>query len=221
MPFALDHILIFTQIGAPEADRLIDFGLREGPANVHLGQGTANRRFFFHNAMLECIWIHNPEEAQNATTRPTHLWPRWRGRGRETSPFGVCLRPQAPPSDITPFPTWDYRPAYVPASMVIHMGDNAAVATEPLLFYNALGGRPDQLASPPPMDHAIGFREVTSLRLYGPASSPPSPALQAALQTGVFTWRADAEHWIEVGFDQARQGNTVDFRPELPLVFRW
>ena len=143
------------------------------------------------------------------------------GRGHETSPFGVALRRQATPSDAMPFPTWDYRPAYVPASMVIHMGDNAAVVTEPLLFYKALGGRPDQSASPPPMDHAIGFREVTSLCLYGPAPSPLSPTLQGALQTGVFTLRDAAEHWIEVGFDQARQGNTVDFRPELPLMFRW
>ncbi len=51
-PFELDHILIFTDIGAPAADRLIELGLTEGAPNMHPGQGTANRRFFFHNAML-------------------------------------------------------------------------------------------------------------------------------------------------------------------------
>ena len=110
MPFELDHVLICTQAGAPEADRLVDFGLTEGPANVHTNQGTANRRFFFHNAMIECFWVHTPQEAQNAMTRPTHLWPRWQGRGHETSPFGICLRPASPQSESLPLPTWAYRP---------------------------------------------------------------------------------------------------------------
>ncbi|ETX06573.1 MAG: hypothetical protein ETSY2_16345 [Candidatus Entotheonella gemina] len=221
MPFELDHVLICTHVDAPEADRLVNFGLTEGPSNVHPGQGTANRRFFFHNAMLECFWVHTPEEARNATTRPTHLWPRWQGRGGETSPFAICLRPQSPQTDIIPFPTWPYRPAYVPGPMVIHMGENASVVTEPLLFYNALGGRPDQSDSPPPLDHPMGFREVTSLRLHSPEPSPASPTLQDALQTGVFTLHTDTEYWIEVGFNQERQGKTMDFRPALPLVFCW
>jgi hypothetical protein len=40
---------------APEAERIAAFGLCEGPSNVHPGQGTANRRFFFRNAMLELL----------------------------------------------------------------------------------------------------------------------------------------------------------------------
>lgn len=57
--FELDHVFIWTAAGAPEADLLRDFGLTEGPPNVHPGQGTANRRFFFHNAMLELLWVHD------------------------------------------------------------------------------------------------------------------------------------------------------------------
>jgi Rho-binding antiterminator len=59
MEFELDHLFICTTIGAPEADRLVAFGLTEGTPNVHPGQGTANRRFFFHNFMLELLWVHN------------------------------------------------------------------------------------------------------------------------------------------------------------------
>ncbi|AFY78420.1 MAG: hypothetical protein IGR93_19055 [Hydrococcus sp. C42_A2020_068] len=57
MTFELDHLFICTAIGAPEADRLLSFGLTEGTPNIHPGQGTANRRFFFHNVMLELLWV--------------------------------------------------------------------------------------------------------------------------------------------------------------------
>ena len=43
--YEIDHVLIFTCAGAPEADRLIVFGLSEGSPNRHPGQGTANRSF--------------------------------------------------------------------------------------------------------------------------------------------------------------------------------
>jgi hypothetical protein len=46
MHFALDHLFICSAPGAPEADRLVQFGMREGPANQHPGQGTANRQYF-------------------------------------------------------------------------------------------------------------------------------------------------------------------------------
>ena len=41
-----DHLFICVDSPAKEADALIEFGLTEGSANVHPGQGTANRRFF-------------------------------------------------------------------------------------------------------------------------------------------------------------------------------
>ena len=90
--FELDHSFILTSKGAPEADLLIDFGLSEGEANVHPGQGTANRRFFFSNAMLELLWVHDPNEAKSRLTNPTKLWERWEGGEDSTSPFGICLR---------------------------------------------------------------------------------------------------------------------------------
>ena len=64
----------------PEAEYLTRLGLIEGLPNVHPGQGTANRRFFFENAMLELLWVEHPGEAQNEQTAPTKLWDRWSGR---------------------------------------------------------------------------------------------------------------------------------------------
>lgn len=120
MAFELDHLFICTAVNAPAAAQLTQFGLVEGRSNVHAGQGTANRCFFFHNLMLELLWVHNAAEAQSENTRPTYLWERWSGRAQGTCPFGVCLRPvegQAP--EILPFPTWNYQPTYFPAGVAI------------------------------------------------------------------------------------------------------
>jgi hypothetical protein len=63
MSVELDHIFICTEVGVPEADQLVTFGLTEGSSNLHLGQGTANRRFFFYNAMLELLWVRRARGA--------------------------------------------------------------------------------------------------------------------------------------------------------------
>jgi hypothetical protein len=219
--FELDHVFIWTAAGAPEADLLSDFGLTEGPSTVHPGQGTANRRFFFHNAMLELLWVHDPEQAQSASTRPTHLWERWCGRCRDASPFGICLRPQHSETATLPFPAWAYKPAYLPEPWVMHVGDNAAILMEPLFFYAASGRRPDQAGSRFPMGHAAGFREITALRVQGPQQTPPSAVLQAAAHTGALRWDAGTQYHMEIGFDGEIHNKSIDLRPALPLALSW
>jgi hypothetical protein len=75
----LDHLFICTAAGAPEAEKRIRFGLSEGTPNDHPGQGTANRRFAFSNAMIELLWVYEPEKAQNQVSTRTMLWDRWVG----------------------------------------------------------------------------------------------------------------------------------------------
>lgn len=104
MRIELDHLFVCTTPGAPEAEELARFGLREGPPNQHPGQGTANRRFAFANAMIELIWVSNAAEAQGNDTKRTLLWERWSGRGSGASPFGFCLRPVDVQDTGSPFP---------------------------------------------------------------------------------------------------------------------
>ena len=73
MQVELDHLFVCTAPGAPEAEELVRFGLREGPASRHRGQGTANRRFAFSNAMMEFLWVSAAQEAQSEDPRRTLL----------------------------------------------------------------------------------------------------------------------------------------------------
>ena len=65
MTIKLDHVFILTDPGAPQATQLAALGLIEGTSNEHLGQGTANRRFFFSNTMLELLYVRDAAEAMN------------------------------------------------------------------------------------------------------------------------------------------------------------
>ena len=120
--YEIDHVLIFSSTGAPEAERLIAFGLTEGSPNRHSGQGTANRRFFFDNAMLELLWVENPEEAQSEGICRLGLWERWSRRGAGACPFGICYRPASEPGIAPPFKSRMRRsPLLSPSHRIISM----------------------------------------------------------------------------------------------------
>lgn len=187
MTFEFDHLFICTDVGAKSADCLVSLGFVEGSSNQHPGQGTANRRFFFHNAMVEFLWVHDPTEAQSEAVRRTRLWERWREhtsvsrrQRNRVCPFGICLRPGNGSNGAIAFPSWKYRPPYLPAPLSIAVGNNSEELTEPMLFQILFGKRPDQ--APPekaqPLEHPLGLREITRVEVVTPIATCPSPELQ-------------------------------------------
>jgi hypothetical protein len=226
MAFELDHLFIMTDIGAPIADRLISSGLTEGRSNTHPGQGTANRCFFFHNAMLELLWVHDSAEAQSELIYPTHLWDRWVNRNHvSTCPFGICLRPTPNSEETSAFASWSYRPPYLSDSMdSMAIGKNSEVLTEPLLFYTPFAQRPDQYLSEKSrsiLEHQNGWKEITRVELVSPAANNLSPEMQAAINTDQIELRPGTAYCVNLGFDGERQHQQLDFRPDLPLTINW
>jgi hypothetical protein len=169
---------------------------------------------------LELVWVHDPAEAQSATVRRTGLWERWSKRARGASPFGVGFRPAGKAPLQLPFETWDYRPPYLPENLSIQMAANSDDARLPLVFYLAFGRRADE-AQPPrrqPFEHPCGLRAVTRLVVAGPHLDEVPASQQSPLSV---QFRPASEHLLEVGFDGEPRGQSHDFRPTLPLVFRW
>lgn len=220
MPYELDHIYIVTEPVAPEAEALIRLGLLEGSPNTHPGQGTANRRFFFHNAMLELIYVTDPDEARSPLVAPTRLWERARWRTTNASPFGLCLR--ATGDDPPPFSTQPYHNAYLPPDVAIPIA-RGTLAVEAMLFINPIGARPD--SAPPerrePLEHPLDVREITAVHIATAGCEPPSDPLYAAQRLGIATFSQNATHLLELTFDNAAQGQHADLRPTLPLVLHW
>ena len=223
MSVELDHVFICVSPDAPEAEALREIGLTEGTPNTHPGQGTACRRFFFRNAYVELLWVHDPAEAQSELVQPVHLWQRWSGRASGACPFAFCFRPGAGKPSDPPFNTWNYRPSYLPPHLSIGIGTNAEVITEPELFWLGFATRPDanSAAGRAQREHRVGLREITRVEWITPHAGPLSPELNAATETGLVQPRTGKEYVLALGFDRESQGKEVDLRPGLPLVLRW
>jgi Glyoxalase-like domain len=220
--FELDHLFVWADVGGPEAERLVALGLTEGAPNIHPGQGTACRRFFFRNAYLELVWVQDEAEARGEPGGPTGIWSRWAGRRSAASPFGLGLRPAEPASGGVPFPAWEYRPAYLPTPIAIHVGREVPLS-EPFWFHLGFARRPDGPGWPArqPLEHGAGFGELTGVRLAGPGLGNPSEVGRAVSRLAKVTLGDSPEHLAEVTFDGGGRGRVEDFRPVLPLLFRW
>lgn len=220
--FEVDHVFILVAEEAPEADLLVEFGLVEGSANTHPGQGTANRRFFFHTMMLELAWISNPDEAKSGQIRPTGLWDHWKNRDQKASPFGIILRPATGQQhEQYPFKGWHYKPQYLPDHLSFWVGDHSDKLAEPLLFYIPFGERTDARKPSRPLDHRPGFQEVTAINIRMPGLAQTSDTLKSLMKVKDITFTEGKQHVMEIGFDGEKSGKSKDFQSHLPLVFKW
>lgn len=211
-----------TSPGAPEAEGLLALGLVEGTRNRHPGQGTANRRFFFHDVMLELLWVEDEAAAGSAPIRRTRLLERWRGRRSGACPFGICLRPGFA-GERPPFESWDYRPPWLNGDRAIPVALCSDDAAAPMLFWLEFGCRPDARPATvrEPLGHGAGIRELTRVRMTTPWKRGVSAAFEAVVDIGLVALHTGGGYLLELEFDGGNQGNIADMRPALPLRFAW
>lgn len=133
MTLQLHHVFVCTSLGGPEANALLNAGLIEGSSNIHPGQGTANRRFFFERGFLELLFVLDKLEARSDWTAPTQLWQRWSERGTTANPFGICLSSPRGIDAALPFASWEYRAPYLAEGRHILFADDLPLS-EPEIF---------------------------------------------------------------------------------------
>ncbi len=215
-----DHLFICVAEPATEAEQLIEFGLIEGTSNHHPGQGTANRRFFFQNGFIELLFATDLSELNSDLIAPTKLHERLNRKTHKISPFGVCFRPFEDEAEV-PFESWSYRPQYLPEHLDVKVAPSPT--SEPMWFYLSFGSRPDSASGEKrqPLVHDCGFRNITSVKIYAPPFEALSePAIFISDLSNV-EYIEGREHLLVIGFDNEAQGFEKDFRPSLPLIFRW
>jgi len=210
----LDHIIVFCDVGAPEADALAAGGFHEGPGNSHPGQGTVNRRFFFRNAYLELLWVENFAEAQSGEARQTGLWDRWRNRAGGACPFGLVFR-HGPGALTQQFPTWTYAPRFFPPGFSIEVATGIP-ANEPLLFY--LPFAQAALVETKPAAEGTRIGAINAVTIHLPETQSLSPALNSLVAAGVVNVEPSRHHLLDLVHVGGAAG-IIDLRPVLPLRF--
>jgi len=179
----LDHIFVCAAVDAPESQALLDAGFVEGTRNVHPGQGTSNRRFFFEHGFLELLWVHDEQEATSALTKPTRLWQRWSHRTTEANPFGICFSSQTIADHLLPFASWAYEPAYLPKGKWIHFAKGTTLS-EPELF--ALSWpQPPAGAAPQPRAHRLPLSSMLAVSVGLSDTDALSAPMSAARDSGL------------------------------------
>jgi hypothetical protein len=217
MPLEVDHAFIACAHQAQEGDALLRAGFVEGSRNTHPGQGTANRRFYFENFMLELMWVADPAEAQSAQTRRSRLWERWSQRQSGVSPFGIVFRASGDPDSAAPFPTWDYYPSYLPPGLAIQIAEGTTLH-EPELFYLPFLKMPG-IRRGEPLNHAAPIRRVSGLRIGVPRLPELSSASRIIESQGLLKYFQSEQPILEILFTCVSD-LSVDLRPALPLLFR-
>jgi hypothetical protein len=203
MALQLHHVTVYTSVGAPGAEDLLAAGLIEGSPATHVGQGSANRRFFFASGFLELLWVHDEREAQSELTAPTKLWERWAERGRAANPFGLCFSSAGGVDAGLPFPSWAYRPDYLPDGRCLLFAD-ALPISEPEVFVLSW---PQAQSAPEkePTTHPLGLLEMRSVSIGLPNPTSISSTMSAIKAAGLLETHYSAAPELVIQFSSQKE----------------
>lgn len=197
---------------------LVDFGLTEGEANSHPQQGTAVRRFFFENSYFEFLYISDLDDIKSSTTKPAQYFERITANDNRISPFGICFRPNNNGLDFSNYKSWPYRPKFLPHPF--KMDVYGSKLNDPMFCY--MGFVSDEsFKKRIPQRHQIGFKDITSLCILSPYADLDSELKQDLDKAEMIKFKYNDTHILEITFDGAKQNKTHDFRPLLPVIFKW
>lgn len=214
--FELDHFFVAVsgpESGSPAAEAA---GFATSPSHPHPGQGTASRGVLFENAYLEFIWLTNRVEAGSPRIRRTRL----RSRTDPSSgacPFGIGLRKKGDGDPRLPFEAWDYRPPYLPEGLSFQMSVSSVEVSEPLVFFMPWLSEQSRSSS----EHPNGVRRVSRLEIVLRDETLKSEILAALSLAGVASFRPGSAYFMDVELDEGESGQSLDFRPGIPLRLKW
>ena len=216
----LDHVFVSGPGKARDVALLVARGLNPGPGRVHKGQGTANARFFFDNAYLELLWLHEETEIRADAVKPMALWERVRWRETGACPFGVAFRLRDGERAWPPA-MWRYAAPFLRKGESLPIVTPRGAARQPLVFFSVGSPGPPagyEAASAVPLEHAGRRRTLRGVHLEVASDVIPGP-VRAIEQGGLLSIQTAGQHHMRLEFEGG--GQELDFRPGLPLSLIW
>jgi hypothetical protein len=217
----LDHVFVCAPRAHEDFALVRSAGLCCGVNRIHGGQGTANANFYFDNAYLELLWLHDAAEVRSAVVAPLALWERLTSAVSGACPFGVAFRVLSPEA-AERFPTWAYAAPFLPRGAAMLIVSPRASEKEPLVFLSRASAAP--VDYPPelsvPLEQKGKRRRLRKVHIQTP-TGVSSPELEKVIATGLLSIERGKTHQMELEFEAGAEGETVDFRPALPFSIRW
>ncbi len=221
LPCGLDPAVELRKSTLKAADafsaRLAEAGFAEGSSRSHLGQGTANRRLFLADMMIECLLVDDEAALDDSRGSALALGPRF--RSPQASGVGIAFRPNPGAFEEFPVPDFassDYRPAYLPGSLHIDVASQFGTDV-PLLFHLPFAGRNVAAVDDgEPHSHPNGACGIVNV-VFERAVPLPSSAEAVLKSTGIRCKAGASEECLHVQLLGLDDGVELDLRPLYPL----
>jgi Glyoxalase-like domain len=217
----LDHVFVCAPRAHEDFALLRGAGLSCGVNRIHGGQGTANANFYFDNAYLELLWLHDAAEVRSAVVSPMALWERLTSGVTGACPFGVGFRALSQ-AVAERFSTWKYAAPFLPRGEAMSMVSPRASEKEPLVFLSRASAAP--VDYPPemsvPLEQKGKRRRLRKVHIQTPTGLF-SPEVGKVIETGLLSIERGKAYHMELEFDTGPEGENLDFQPALPLSIRW
>jgi len=218
----LDHVFVCAPRAHEDFALVRGAGLNCGLNRIHGGQGTANANFYFDNAYLELLWLHDAAEVRSAVVAPIALSERLTSGVTGACPFGVAFRALSQPA-AERFSTWKYAAPFLPRGATMAIVSPRASDKEPLVFLSRAAAAapvdyPPELSVP--LEQKGKRRRLRKVHMQTP-TGVLSPELGKVIETGLLSIERGKAYHMELEFEAAPECETLDFRPVLPLSIRW
>ena len=210
---SLSHAWIVVPTGAPQRTLLEKAGFRIDPTiNRHDGQGTASITVEFENGFLELIYPDPTvpvTDALKAGAEKFRLKSEWRTSGY--SPIGIVFDRTPSTPETFPFATWKISADWMEKGTFIEMMTPREMPKAVSLSVSSHANRQNVTAT----------HRFTSMRVVAPATDRLPPSASWIAEQGLMKFDIGDQWLLDVTLDDAKQGITKDFRPDLPLIVRY
>jgi len=234
----LDHLNIWVKNPKKAKERLTDIGFTSVPdslSQIHKGQGTTGRYFFFLNGYLELIFVYDQNEFEQNVEKNKDLdfTERANFQSNGASPFSIALKVKDYEVEKIPFEKVKYHQDWMEEGTNIFSAKNSKThLKEPSVFVvypeiesdtfetiADLKNIPDENAIWREFyKHPNGVKNITNILITSTDLDLKTETIKAVNGMENLTVKNGMKHLMELYFDNNAQGKSFDLRPELPLI---
>lgn len=233
----VDHINIWVNNPIEGKRKLEEIGFTAIPdslCQIHRGQGTTGRYFYFLNTYLELIFINNKEEFKKNAQKNNQLDFIERSNSPENgfSPFSIALKMENYNKEKIPFNIVEYAQDWMGENKKIYVAKNSKIKKEepsifvvyPEIEFDIFEDKNDLVKIPEEYSnwrefyhHKNGVEKITMIKIYSNDLDEKSETIKTLKQIENVELLEGKEYLMEIYFDNHIQNKFFDLRPELPL----
>lgn len=233
----MDHVNIWVKNPKEAKGKLEAIGFTAVPdslCQVHSGQGTTGRYFYFLNGYLELIYKYEEEEFQANATINKSLDFIERSNSPENGylPFSVALNMKHYNKNEIPFKTIEYHQDWMGATDRIYMAENSKTKKEepsifvvyPTIQYDVFESMDSLINIPDEYSiwrtfykHKNGAEKISLVKIHSNNLDKESETIKTLRGLENVEIIEGEAYLMEIFFDNQTQHKTYDLRPELPL----